>query len=172
MAKRTIIHSESSKREYRKFFGVLLFIFFAATLMSTLVTISLQDWLRWYVGSALLVFGGFKLISFESFLEVFPLYDPLAARFRWYNYMLPIVEVLLGLFYILDLIPSVRYILTFIIFGFSLMGMYTNLNHRGPTRDHTWLGKAFRLPMSTAMLFEDIIVTVGAIILVVWGLFS
>lgn len=148
-----------------------MFIALAATLMGTLVSISIVDWLRWFVGSSLLVFGGFKLISFESFSQVFPQYDPLAARYRWYNYVFPLLEVFLGMAYILDLAEGIRYGITFALFGFSLLGMWTNLNRRGPSRQNTWLGKLFRLPMSTALLFEDLVVTVFSLILVIVSIF-
>lgn len=166
-----VIKARSNKQEYRKFLGVMLFIFLASTLMSTLISFNWQDWLRWFVGSSLLVFGGFKLISFESFLQVFPRYDPLAARFSWYSYAYPLVEVFLGLCYILDLVPSLRYIVTFIILAFGLVGMITNLNIQGPSTNNTWLGNVLKLPMSTAILFEDAIIAVMAAVLVIAGFF-
>lgn len=168
---RQVIHAKSTKKEYRKFFGVLIFMAIAATLMSTLITFSVTDWIRWYVGGSMLVFGGFKLISLDSYSEVIPQYDPLAARYSWYSFVFPIIEVALGMFYILDVLPSVRYIITFIIFGFSLYGMYTNLQRRGPSRDNTWLGNIFLIPMSTAILAEDFIVTVFSLALVILSIF-
>lgn len=169
---RTIIHAVSSKREYRKFFGVLFFIFIAATLMSTLITFRWQDWIRWYLGSSLLVFGGFKLISYESFLQVFPRYDPLAAKYSWYAHLYPIIEVLLGIFYILDIAPGLRYVVTFVMLAFGLVGMVTNLDRQGPSTQNTWLGSVFRLPMSTAILFEDALLAVLAGILLLTSIIT
>ncbi len=166
-----IIKAVSSKKEYRKFLGVLFFIFLSAVLMSTLIQFRFFDFLRWFVGSFLLVFGGFKLISFDSFLQVFPRYDPLAARFSWYAYAYPIVEVLLGVFYILDLVPSLRYIVTFIMVAFGLIGMLTNLDRQGPSTENTWLGNFLKLPMSTAILFEDAIIALLAAVLVIGAIF-
>ena len=165
-----IINARSTKQEYRKFIGMLVFIALSATLMSTLISFNWVDWLRWFVGSLLLVFGGLKLISFESFLEVFPRYDPLAARFKWYSYIYPLVEVLLGIFYILDLAPGARYVVTFITVAFGLIGMITNLNIQGPSTKNTWFGNVFKLPMSTAILFEDAIIAVLAAVLVLAAL--
>lgn len=168
---RTIIHAESNRTEYRKFIAVLVFIFLAATLMSTLITFRLVDWVRWFVGSSFLVFGGFKLISFESFLQVFPRYDPLGARYSWYAHAYPIVEVLLGIFYILDIAPGIRYVFSFGLVVFGLIGMAINLDRQGPSSQHTWLGNTFKLPMSTAILFEDTILAVLTGILVLTLLF-
>ena len=164
---RTTIKAESSTKEYRKFFAVILFIFLASTLMSTLIAFRWADWLRWFIGSSLLVFGGFKLISFESFLQVFPRYDPLAARYGWYSYIYPLLEVLLGVFYILDIAPAVRYIVTFVMLSFGLVGMVTNLQRHGPSTKNTWLGNIFKLPMSTAILFEDALIGLLAGVLLI-----
>lgn len=164
---RNIIQARSDKREYRKFLGVLLFIAFSATLMSTLIRFHPLDWIRWYVGSMLLVFGGCKLISMDSFLQVFPRYDPLAAKFSWYSYVYPMVEVLLGMFYILNMFAGLRYVVTFIMVSFGLIGMVINLNIQGPSTHNTWLGNTFKLPMSTAILFEDTILAVLTLILVI-----
>lgn len=167
-----IILAESSKREYRKFIGVLVFLFFTATLMSTLISFRWLDWVRWYVGSTLLLFGGFKLISFESFLTVFPRYDALAKRFDWYAFAYPIVEVILGVFYILDVAPGFRHILTVLMALVGLASLSNNLLHKGPSAKNTWLGGLFKLPMSTAMLFEDIILLVLSLVLIIGSLFT
>ncbi len=171
MARQTI-NAVSTKHEYRKFFAVLFFIALIATVMSTLIAFRPLDWVRWFVGSFLLVFGGFKLISYESFIEVFPRYDPLAARYKLYAYAYPLIEVLLGIFYILDMASGLRYIVTFILVAFGLMGMLTNLDRQGPSAQHTWLGNFLKLPMSTAILFEDLIIAVLAALLVVTSIFS
>lgn len=162
-----VIHAKSTKQEYRKFIAVLVFIFFAATLMSTLISFRWEDWIRWFVGSSLVVFGGFKMISYDSFLQVFPRYDPLAARFAWYAYIYPLVEVLMGGFFILDFAGGFKYVLTFAMVSISLLGLITNLDRQGPSTQNTWLGNAIKLPMSTALLFETAILTFLMFVLIV-----
>lgn len=171
MARRNVIHAQSTRREYRKFFAVIGFIALASLLMSTLISISLFDWVRWFVGSSLLVFGGFKLISYETFLEVFPRYDLIASRYRWYASIYPFLQVALGFCFILNLIPSIRYALTLIIMSVGLYGIYKSLQVRGPTADYTWLGNFLRLPLSTAILFEDAIITLLSFVLVIGSVF-
>lgn len=166
-----IIYAKSTKQEYRKFLGVIVFILIATTLMSTLISFRFEDWLRWLVGSSLLVFGGFKFISFESFLQVFPRYDPLAARYRWYSYFYPIMQVLMGIFFILDITFYFRYLVVLIFTGISLMGMYTNLDRQGPSGQNTLLGHFLKLPMTTGLLFEDVVITSSVLILIVVSFF-
>ena len=165
-----IIQAESSKREYRKFWAVLIFIFLAATLMSTLITFRWLDWLRWYVGCTLLIFGGFKMISYESFLDVFPRYNSLARRFSWYGLAYPVVEVLLAVFFVLDIAPGFRQIIVLLAAGIGLASMANNLLHKGPSSKHTWLGSLFRIPMTTALLFEDAILTLLVAVIIIGSL--
>lgn len=169
---REIIYAKSTKREYRKLVAVLIFIALSATLMSTLINFRFLDWTRWFVGSFMLVFGGFKLISYESFLDVFPLYDPIARRFRWYAVIYPFVEVILGICFILDMIPGYRNALTFAIMAFGLYGIVQSLQARGPSKQHTLLGHVLKLPLTSGILFEDIILSVLSLILIVGAIIS
>lgn len=166
-----IINAKSTKREYRKFFAVIFFICITATVMSTLISFRWEDWLRWFVGSSLLVFGGFKLISFESFLQVFPRYDPLAAKFSWYSYFFPIFEVFMGIFFILDIAPGFRQVATLALLGIGFMGMVTNLDRLGPSSQNTWLGHLLKLPMTTALLFEDAVISSMVLVLIIASFF-
>lgn len=164
---REIIYAKSTKREYRKYIAVLIFIALAATLMSTLISFRFLDWIRWFVGSSLLLFGGFKLISYESFLDVFPLYDPIAKRFRWYAVIYPFVEVILGVFFILDMVSGFRNVSTLALMGVGLYNLTQSLQRRGPSKQHTMLGHFLKLPMSTGLLFEDLMLGVLMLILVI-----
>lgn len=166
-----VIYAKSTKREYRKFIAVIIFIALSATLMSTLISFRPLDWIRWFVGSSLFVFGGFKLISYESFLEVFPRYDLIAHRFRLYGLAYPFIQLILGVCFILDMISGFRNVLTLAIMAIGLYGVSKSLMQYGPSKTHTWLGHALKLPLSTAILFEDIITTVLLIVLVIGNLF-
>lgn len=168
---RNVIRAKSTKKEYRKFLAVIVFIALAATLMSTLISFNIVDWIRWFVGSSFLVFGGAKLISYESFLEVFPRYDIIAHRWRAYAYAYPIVQLIVGIMFILDMATGFRNVLALAMVGSGLYSMVIALQHKGPTANHTWLGHAFKLPMSTVMLFEDAVLTVLLIIMIIGSIF-
>lgn len=170
MAVRQIIFAESSTREYRKYAGLLFFIVVVASFMSTLIAFHWVDWLRWFIGSFMLVFGGFKLIGYESFTSVFPDYDYLAHRFGFYNMIYPILEVFLAFCFILDMASGIRNLVTLFIVGIGLISVYKNLQHVGPSRQNTTLGKLFKLPMSSSLLFENALLTLAIILLMVHNL--
>lgn len=169
---REVIHAKSTKREYRKFLAVLIFIALSATLMSTLINFRPLDWIRWFVGSSLLVFGGFKLISYESFLEVFPRYDLIAHRYRVYALVYPFVQVVLGIMFILDMASGFRNVLTLAMAAVGLYGVTLALTHKGPSAHHTWLGHFLKLPMSTGFLFENLMLTLLMLILIIGSIFT
>jgi hypothetical protein len=160
------IVASTSRHEYRKFYGVLFGLFLAATLMSTLIKFDWTDWVRWFVGGLLLLFGAFKLIGLEEFIKIFPFYNLLAKKYSWYNYALPILEVALGAFYILNLTPLFCYVLTVVLMAIGLQGAYVGLLRCGPSVQATCLGKALKLPMSNVLLIESLIVLVLAAALV------
>ena len=166
-----IIVAETNKYEYRKFIAVMVFIILAATLMSTLISFRWLDWIRWQAGATLLIFGGFKLISYDSYLSVIPRYDPMAARYSWYGLAYPVVEVLLGICFILDIAPSFRHVIALFMVVVGLFSMVSNLSHKGPSTKNTWLGGLLKLPMTTAILFEDAYLTVLIVILMVGNIF-
>lgn len=143
----------------------------SATLMSTLINFNVVDWMRWFVGSSFLVFGGAKLISYESFLEVFPRYNIVAHRWRLYAMAYPIVELILGVMFILDMASGFRNIVAILMTGSGLYSLVVALQHKGPSANHTWLGQAFKLPMSTVMLFEDAVLTVLLLVIIIGSLF-
>jgi hypothetical protein len=157
--------ADTTRREYYKFLGVLLLLAAAATLMSTLISFHWSDWLRWFMGGLLLLFGGFKLISYEAFLEIFPRYNPLATKYPWYSYAFPVLEVVLGMFYILNLAAALTYITTLGIMGIGAYGAYHGLLKRGPTLHTVCLGNALRLPLSNILLLESVILAPGAAVM-------
>lgn len=159
------IRASSTSREYWKFVGLLVFIAMASTLMSTLISFSWDSWLRWFMGGLLLVFGSFKLIGYENFVSVFPQYDLIAVRHPAYAYIYPVVEVLLGIFFVLNMAPWPRDVLALLIYAVGSFGVFQNLSKRGPTFYAVCLGNAIKLPLSTVMLFEDFIMTVMALLL-------
>jgi len=49
-----------------------------------------------YMGSILIFFGILKLYDIEQFVKIFEKYDIIAQKYRFYGYMYPFIEILLG----------------------------------------------------------------------------
>lgn len=153
------MQASSSGKEKLKFAAVILFISAAATVMGTLDGFNGLEWIRWFMGGFMVVFGGLKLVGIEVFIKVAPLYDLLAKKFRFYKYLYPLVQVFLGLMFIIGIFQGFTSLLA-LVFGLSsLVGMIKVLSRRGPIR-LSYLGNIIGLRFSTVSIFENTIIVV------------
>lgn len=167
MQKQTaVVKAIPSRKENFKLIGIFLFLVISATLMSTLDSFNGIEWIRWFMGGLMIIFGGLKLLGIEVFIKVFPLYDLIAKRISPYKYVYPLLQVLLGMFFIMGAFPFVRNLLTIIVGLSGLIGMVQIVSRRGAIR-LSYLGTILRLRFSTVTLIEDtLIVCLGTIMLI------
>lgn len=151
--------AESNAKEYAKLGGVFIFLILAATLMGTLDGFNGVEWIRWFMGGFMIVFGGLKLIGIEVFVKVAPLYDLIARRIKPYKYIYPLIQVFLGLMFIIGLFQVFTSVVS-LVFGLSsLLGMIQILSSRGPIR-LSYLGTIIGLRFSTVSILENTIIVV------------
>lgn len=117
--------------------------------------------MRWFMGGFFLVFGSFKLIGYENFVQMFPQYDVISQRYPIYKYLYPFIEVWLGVAYILDLVPYFRDAFTLAIMLIGAYGVAKGLAKRGNFHC-ACLGGIIKLPLSTVTLVEDLVMAVMA----------
>lgn len=161
-----IVKAVPSRRENAKLVAIFIFLSVAATLMSTLYSFNGLEWIRWFMGGLMIMFGGFKLVGIEVFIKVFPLYDIIAKRLRPYKYAYSLLQVILGMMFITGSIPLVRNGLTIGMGLSGLVGMLQVVSKRGPIR-LSYLGTIIRLRFSTVILIENtLMVCLGAIMLI------
>lgn len=167
MEKQTaIIKAVSSRKENAKLIGIFVFLGVSATLMSSLSNFNGLEWIRWFMGGLLIVFGGFKLLGIEVFIKVFPLYDLIAKRIKLYKYIYPLLQVFLGMFFIIGAFSIIRNITTILIGMSGLIGMIHVVSRRGSIR-LSYLGTILRLRFSTVILIENtLMVSFGIIMLI------
>lgn len=160
------MQAKTSAKEKLKFAGIILFISAAATVMGTLDGFNGLEWIRWFMGGFMVVFGGLKLVGIEVFIKVAPLYDLLAKKLRFYKYFYPLIQVFLGVMFIIGIFQGFTSFLA-LVFGLSsLIGMIKVLSRRGPIR-LSYLGNIIGLRFSTVSIIENtIIVVLSAISLV------
>lgn len=159
--------AESSRREYIKFLIVILVLAASATLMSTNVMFHWTAWLRWFVGGFLLVSGSFKLIGYESFTSVFHRYDFIARRQPSYAYLYPFIQMILGVWYMLGIGSLFRNLIVFSVMFVGLFAVVKGLLRSGPTGHCVCLPHVLKLPLSTLLLFESLVITFMVFLLLV-----
>ncbi len=124
-------------------------------------------WMRHFMAGFFIVFSFFKLLNIKGFAESYAMYDIIAARWRGWGFVYPFVELLLGIFYLINFEPVPTNWLTIIVLGISSIGVIqSNLSKR--KIKCACLGDVFNLPMSTVTIIEDVgMVAMAAVMLVV-----
>lgn len=161
-----VVLPADTKKEYRKLYAVFGLIVLCATAMSFVLGFDWQEWMRWFMAGFFVIFGGFKLIGYEGFIAGFPTYDPLAKRFKLYNYTYPFIELFLGFLFAADLAPLFRNIVTLVI---MLVGAYGIMKALSSNREIACvcLGDVIKLPLSTIALIEDVLMAAMAAIMLI-----
>lgn len=167
MQKQTaVVQAVPSTKEYVKLGAILGFLSLSALLMSTLDGFNGIEWIRWFLGGFLIVFGGLKLMGIEVFIKVFPLYDLIAKRFPPYKYLYPLLQVFMGMLFVAGIFTVVRDLIVVMMGLSGLVGMVKIVSNRGPVR-LSYVGTIIRLRFSTVTLLENtIIVFLGVIMLI------
>lgn len=156
----------SSGKENMKLAGVFLFLIAAATVMGTLDGFNGIEWIRWFMGGFMIVFGSLKLMGIEVFIKVAPLYDLIAKSFRPYKYFYPLIQVFIGILYIIGIF-QIFISLVSLAFGLSsLIGMLQILARRGPIK-LSYLGNIIRLRFSTVAVLENTIIVVLSTVMLI-----
>lgn len=167
MQKQTaVVRAEPSAKEVAKLSVILLFLVISATLMSTLSGFNGIEWIRWFLGGFMIVFGGLKLMGIEVFIKVFPLYDLIAKRFPPYKYLYPLLQVFLGMLFLIGIFSVVRDITVIVISLSGLLGMVKVVSQRGPVK-LSYVGTLIRLRFSSVVLFENTVMVFLAIIMLI-----
>lgn len=112
-------------------------------------------WMHGAMGVFLCVFAMLKLFHPGAFADGFAMYDLLAHRWRPYAYLYPYLELFLGLAYLGFFAPTLTYVLTLLLLGFSAVGVVSALR-RGLDINCPCMGSVLDVPLSTVTLTEDL----------------
>jgi len=124
-------------------------------------------WMRHFMAGFFLVFSFFKLLNLSGFANAYRMYDIVAAKWKFWGYLYPFVELMLGILYLINIAPFYVNLTTVIVLGVSSVGVIKS-NLKKEQIKCACLGDVFQLPMSTVTIFEDLSMVLMALI----GLFS
>lgn len=162
-----MVNAEYSPKEILKFIAVILGIIGVSTVLASLITtLTLENWLRWFMGVFFITFASFKFVGYKMFAMMFSGYDVVAKRLKGYAYIYPFIELGLGALYILDVAPVTRDWLTILILGISSIGVVQELRKRSGIHC-ACLGNVIKLPLSAVSLVEDVAMVLMAIFMLV-----
>ena len=79
--------------------------------------------MMYLMGVWFLAFGLLKLYDLHGFVEAFYQYDIIAKKWRIYGYLLPFMEIILGLIYILNTSMVYTTFINIIALVFAILGI-------------------------------------------------
>ena len=150
--------TKTNRSEYKKLAGVFAVIVLCATTMSFVLGFDWQEWIRWFIGGYLIIFGSFKLIGYEDFITVFPDNNPLAKKFSYYNYTYPFIELFLGFLYTSNLLPMFRDTATLILLGIGAYGILRQLSNDDSRARCVCVGGVIRLQLNNICLLTTTLI--------------
>jgi len=160
---------KDSTSQARELFPLFL-IFFYITVFSLIMNRSnfhLGDFMYDFMGLFYIVFSFFKFLDYKNFPPSFSMYDPIAKILPLYGWIYPIIETLLGLFFLLRYQLLISLIATIIILGITTIGVTRSLMDKASIQC-ACLGTALKLPMTKATFIENFIM----ILMAAWMLLS
>jgi copper chaperone CopZ len=146
---------------------LLIFLFIAATTAIVSIDngkIDVMLWMRYFMAGFFIVFSFFKFLNLTGFAESYAMYDILAKRVKIYGLIYPFIELILGVAYLTGFEPTITYIATICIMGFSSIGVIQSVLDKKKIRC-ACLGAVFNLPMSMVTIIENLIMVLMALIM-------
>lgn len=146
---------------------LLIFLFIAATTAIVSIDngkIDVMLWMQYFMAGFFIVFSFFKFLNLTGFAESYAMYDVLAKRVKVYGLVYPFIELALGVAYLTDFEPTVTYIATICIMGFSSIGVIQSVLDKKKIRC-ACLGAVFNLPMSMVTIIENLTMVLMALIM-------
>jgi copper chaperone CopZ len=167
----TFSNSNEDKQNKRVFTTykplLLIFLFIAATTAIVSIDngkIDVMLWMRYFMAGFFIVFSFFKFLNLTGFAESYAMYDILAKRVKIYGLVYPFIELILGAAYLTGFEPTITYIATICIMGFSSIGVIQSVLDKKKIRC-ACLGAVFNLPMSMVTIIENLIMVLMALIM-------
>lgn len=122
---------------------------------------SWMDSMRHFMAGFFLVFSFFKLLDINGFVSTFRGYDFLARKSKTWAQTYPFVELMLGVLYLLNLIPTITNLVTLFVMSVGAISVLKVLLNKQQIRC-ACLGTALNLPMTTVTLVENSLMVVMA----------
>jgi len=149
--KYNISQKESFLKEYFYLSSILVLLLLGSFFGSKVFDL---NFMNTYMGVYLIVFGIFKLIDLNGFVESFRMYDPLAKKTYAFAYIYPFLEFFGGVIYLNFENLKIVNLLVFILFVINSFGVVKVLKSKSEIRC-ACSGTFFRLNLSELTLLEN-----------------
>lgn len=117
-----------------------------------------------FMAGFFIVFGSFKLFDLPGFKNAFATYDLLAQIYPPYGWIYPFLELALGFAFLYNFQITAALIGSILLMGFGGLGVIQALRKKSVIRC-ACLGTSLNLPMSTITLWEDLVMVIMSVIM-------
>lgn len=140
---------------YKPLILIILFLLGISILVQyPFASFSIDLAMRHFMAGFFVAFSFFKLLNIEGFANSYKIYDVLSQKWRGWAYIYPFIELLLGVFYLINFHQDLTNWLTIIILGLGTIGVVeSNLSKK--EIKCACLGDVFNLPMSSVTIIEN-----------------
>lgn len=145
----------------------LVIIFLTAIKQSVFDTWQLYHVMSDFMGFFFVIFGLFKVANIRNFAHAYAMYDLVAKRSMAYAYVYPFIELSLGTLYLTHTLPFFTNIATLIVMLISSAGVAIELIKQRPITC-ACLGLVFKIPMTWVTLFEDLLMALMALLMLIF----
>lgn len=149
-------------------FGKLFPYFLAGILiLGTILSITF-NFMILYMGIFFIIFSLFKMPDWKGFVEAFGTYDIIAGRVKFYGWIYPIIELLLGILFIINFYTEFYLIpvawVTLAIMTIGSIGVGIKISKREKFQC-ACLGTWINVPLTKVTLLEDVLMVLMSVII-------
>ena len=120
--------------------------------------------MRYFMAGFFIIFGLLKVLKLSAFAEAYQMYDLVAKRSLAYAYLYPFIELSLGASYYFNYKPVLTNWVTLFVMLIGALGVYLKLRKKEEI-PCACLGTVFKVPMTWVTLFEDLLMAIMALVM-------
>ncbi len=124
-----------------------------------------MQWMRHFMAAFFLVFSFFKMLDLKAFAESYAMYDVIARKIPVWGYAYALIELLLGIAFVINYNPLVTNLVTAVVMMVSIIGVLQTVLNKKKIQC-ACLGAVFNLPMSTVTIIEDALMILMSIAMI------
>jgi len=132
---------------------VIAFIIISTVTVAYLTAFTLYNLLSYSMGFFFIYFSLFKMINLAGFAEGYHEYDLIAQKQKWWGFVYPFIELLLGVLYLAAINQPALHIVTIILTAVNCLGVGIKLAKK--EKFHcACLGTVLKVPLTKVSLVE------------------
>jgi hypothetical protein len=120
----------------------------------------------YFMGVFFVLVATLKLADWRGFVHAFSMYDILAKRSKQYAWLYPLIELFLGVSYLLKWNIRGAAFVTLVLVIIGTIGVTKNLLSKNKVQC-ACLGTLIKIPLTKVTLIEDVVMGIMAIMLLV-----